>query len=338
MYHYVYKVVDTQTGEFYFGSRSCKCNPEEDILYTGSMSTWSRFDTFNRTNLKKEIIRYDFSSRQKATEYERDVIKIHINDPLNRNYHIPGIGYYMAGTELSQERKLALSIRLQGKTYETLFGKERAEAIKKKQSENMKGSVIGFLSPDYKRNGSSNPMFGKSVKDVWIAKYGEEQAEEMWKMRYHNVFSIEVRKRISTSKSGKTYEELYGHEIANIVKRKISERNKQNPKGCCSPTCVKTGSSNPMFGKSVKDVWIAKYGEEQAEEMWKQKYAKRKNKNPWNKNSRPIIQCDKENVVIAEYQGLQDVLKQNPSFNKPNICNVLLGKRKTANGYIWRYK
>lgn len=31
MNHYVYKIADTLTGEFYFGSRSCDGDPNEEI-------------------------------------------------------------------------------------------------------------------------------------------------------------------------------------------------------------------------------------------------------------------------------------------------------------------
>jgi len=38
-YHYVYKLKHKDTGEFYYGSRTCECNPELND-YMGSMTTW----------------------------------------------------------------------------------------------------------------------------------------------------------------------------------------------------------------------------------------------------------------------------------------------------------
>ena len=39
MKHYVYKLEDKKTKEFYFGSRSCKCEIIND-KYMGSPKTW----------------------------------------------------------------------------------------------------------------------------------------------------------------------------------------------------------------------------------------------------------------------------------------------------------
>lgn len=41
MYHYNYKILNTKTGEFYIGVRSCKCKIEDDP-YMGSSSIWTK--------------------------------------------------------------------------------------------------------------------------------------------------------------------------------------------------------------------------------------------------------------------------------------------------------
>lgn len=81
------------TGEFYFGSRSCACNPMLDIKYLGSMKIWNP----NKANLVKEIIKYDFADRTSATKYEAMIITNHYYDDLNRNYSIPGQKFHTAG-------------------------------------------------------------------------------------------------------------------------------------------------------------------------------------------------------------------------------------------------
>ena len=35
-------------------------------------------------------------------------------------------------------------------------------------------------------SGKNNPMYGRSVKDIWIEKYGKEEANKMWENRYKN--------------------------------------------------------------------------------------------------------------------------------------------------------
>jgi hypothetical protein len=89
----VYKITDIQTGEFYIGSRTCKCNPNDDD-YMGSYYTWKPGNT---DYLVKEIIKYDFDNRNDAVMYEANLIKLHIDDVLNRNYHIPNSGFHAYG-------------------------------------------------------------------------------------------------------------------------------------------------------------------------------------------------------------------------------------------------
>ena len=89
MKHYVYKLENPATKEFYYGSRTCNCNPEDDV-YMGSMTRWK----VDKTILTKTIIKSDFDNRILATEYEAALIYEHIKNPLNRNYHIPAKGFY----------------------------------------------------------------------------------------------------------------------------------------------------------------------------------------------------------------------------------------------------
>lgn len=84
MYHYVYRLEDIKTGEFYIGSRSCQNHPTLDN-YLGSMVVWKP----NKKMLKKEILKSDFKNREDANEYEKFLIESNINDDLNRNFSIP---------------------------------------------------------------------------------------------------------------------------------------------------------------------------------------------------------------------------------------------------------
>lgn len=89
IYHYVYKLTEESTGNFYYGSRSCSCEIIDD-LYMGSMITWKP----DKKLLKKEIIRYDFETREDAIIKESELILENIKNPLNMNFHIPNKGFY----------------------------------------------------------------------------------------------------------------------------------------------------------------------------------------------------------------------------------------------------
>jgi hypothetical protein len=92
MKHYVYKLEDKMSGEFYFGSRTCYTDIEDDD-YMGSMKIWKP----NKKNLKKVILKSDFENREDTLLYEKKLVEENIKHPLNRNYSIPNTGFYYGG-------------------------------------------------------------------------------------------------------------------------------------------------------------------------------------------------------------------------------------------------
>lgn len=79
----------------------------------------------------------------------------------------------------------------------SFFGKKHTEESKKKMSDSHKGKIISQATRDNLakyRYGNTNPMFGKTVYEVWIKKYGKEEADRR---------DICRRKKISKSTSGK---------------------------------------------------------------------------------------------------------------------------------------
>lgn len=97
-YHYVYKLTDITTNEFYYGSRSCDHSPDEDSDYMGSMVTWNPV----KENLVKDLIEINFNTRDDAMLYENEIIKKYINDELNRNYATPYGKFYRLGPPVNK--------------------------------------------------------------------------------------------------------------------------------------------------------------------------------------------------------------------------------------------
>lgn len=131
MFHYVYKLNDPNTGEFYYGSRSCECLPSEDN-YKGSMCKWKP----NKDLLIKDIIKEDFATRQDAYIFERELIIAHTSNPLNRNYNKPSINGKMGGLPGNKN---------------SFFGKTHTQITKDKWKMN-RADV----------SGEKNPMWGKT--------------------------------------------------------------------------------------------------------------------------------------------------------------------------------
>ena len=89
-------------------------------------------------------------------------------------------------------------------------------------------------------SGVDNNMYGKTVYDVWVVKYGEEVAEKKFLD-----FKLKMRKINNESKnmSGKTvfdiWVEKYGEEVADEKMNELREKHSKN----------NSGEGNPMYGK-----------------------------------------------------------------------------------------
>jgi hypothetical protein len=163
MYHYVYKLEHAETGEFYIGSRSSKKHPTIDS-YLGSMKVWKP----NKTKLKKTILKDDFLDRNSAILFESEEISKNIKNNLNRNYHIPQIGFHTQGTITIKDNNdniFQVSMDdpryLSGELKVIWFGRKHTKEAKNKMSISSKGQGIG----------ESNSQYGT----CWITLNGENK-------------------------------------------------------------------------------------------------------------------------------------------------------------------
>ena len=211
-YHYVYYSYE-EYGRGYFGSRSCKCLPEEDIKYFGSFKD----KTFKPTH--KIILKSDYVTREEA--YDDEIIlqqyyKV-VENPhfANRSYQTStgfsrkGIVPYNKGIKMSEKQRKKLS--------ESCKGRKISEETKKKISKAFKGKT---LSEDHKRKiGESNK--GKSKTITEKRKQSDIQRGLTLKGRFsadkNPTKRSEVREKISASckgrvpwNKGKSFPELSG--------------------------------------------------------------------------------------------------------------------------------
>jgi group I intron endonuclease len=65
-----------------------------------------------------------------------------------------------------------------------------------------------------------------------------------------------------------------------------------------------------------------------------------KNVGKWISYSKPVLQFDKQDNLIKEWELIRDaeIFYHPKKINKNNICNCCRGKQKTAYGFIWKYK
>lgn len=72
-------------------------------------------------------------------------------------------------------------------------------------------------------SGKNNPMYGKSIYDIWLEKYGKVEADKRQKEWENNLICWgRGIPNPAEKQKGKTYEELYGKEKAEKIKQKLS--------------------------------------------------------------------------------------------------------------------
>lgn len=188
---YTYFVCNKNTNQFYYGSRyhNIKLNrhPEEDFwihYFTSSKNIKKLIEEFGKESFEFKIILKD-SNYMNCYWYEQDLIKNNISNNLciNRHYIDSATSskvFSTAGVPCSDETKLKISI--------ANTGKSQSIASNNKRSLKTKGISTGPKSLVHKKN-------------ISLAKVGKSTG----------------RKGQSISTKGKTYEEIYGKDVAETL-------------------------------------------------------------------------------------------------------------------------
>ena len=115
---------------------------------------------------------------------------------------------------------------------------------------------------------------GKTNKCSRCVKIGSKRSEEtkkkMSEWQIGKVLSEETRRKISEKVKGRP-SAFKGRTHTTEVKKKLSELAKKRDQNNNPFYKMKfKGKDNGMYGRSVKDVWIKRYGKEKAEQMWRE--------------------------------------------------------------------
>lgn len=156
MKHYLYKITNLKTNQFYIGVRSSK-DPYKD-KYMGSSSLWTKdFIKKNFSDLQKEILDDSFLDRQSANIAEVELLKKYKDDDLCINCLYDIIPSHL-GRKQSEEwiRK-----RIKSGEQANMYGKHHTEETKKQISETLKGRIIS----EETRIKIGNAHRGKIVSD-----------------------------------------------------------------------------------------------------------------------------------------------------------------------------
>ena len=138
-FHYVYRITYTDVPNVYYGSRTCRCLPEDDV-YWGTPVAFKEFMDAHASTRIKTILYTGFGTREKATSCEADLIRKQwdIDKPLSLNAHIPGEKFCMLDRKHKPETRKKMSDSHKGEKNYFYGGTHKPETIKK-ISESRKG-------------------------------------------------------------------------------------------------------------------------------------------------------------------------------------------------------
>jgi len=148
-YHYVYYSYE-EYGKGYFGSRTCKCLPEEDVKYFGS------FSDKNFKPTQKIILKSDYATRKEAYDDEiilQEYYKVVENPHFANRAYQTSTKFSTIGFLITDETRKKLS--------QIRKGKKVTEKTKQKISELHKGKIVSQES----RNKMSNSHKGKILSN-----------------------------------------------------------------------------------------------------------------------------------------------------------------------------
>ena len=185
-FHYVYRITNTTTDYYYYGSRSTNLSPSEDIgIKYFSSSSNKLFIQDQKENPKDyhyKIVRIFESSREDATELEVQLhkkfdVKNHPKFINKANQTSVGFMFDTTGCDFGEQFAKDISIRQTGKS-NSFYGKHHSiETIKQIKE---------------KTTGKNNHFYGKKHSEETIKIIREKSAKSAVGKKY--ISNIELQK------------------------------------------------------------------------------------------------------------------------------------------------
>jgi hypothetical protein len=178
------------------------CGKAKAKMYHGLQITIAKINDSNMTGRQYEILQSQLSQsvKDRWTPEER----------LKRSQMYTGSGGPFFGKHHTEEVKQRASDRIKGKTYEDLYGKEKADELKQKVA----------------KVGEKNGFYGKTHSEeslIQMRRSAAKPKSQAWKDS-----ASKNRKGKEPFNKGKTYEEMYGKEKADELKQKVANAGEKN--------------------------------------------------------------------------------------------------------------
>lgn len=229
---YIYKITNLINNKIYVGQTINSYNKSKDYMGSGRQIKQA-IKKYGIENFKKEVITEGNYNKELLNELEKHYIRLYNSNNSKIGYNLASGGYSAHGYKHSAEQNQNKSIRQKGhltseqtkqKISAAQKGRIFSEETKRKMSISQKTKPL--MKEETKRKISesskyrySNPDNKKSNYQIWLEKYGKEEA---------NKREQEKRLKTAASLAGKPKSEEHKRKISIIHKGKhISEEHKQ---------------------------------------------------------------------------------------------------------------
>jgi group I intron endonuclease len=182
-FNYVYITTNLINNKQYIGDHSTN-NLNDKYLGSG-VGIKNAIKIYGKENFKREILEFFCTKQESFYAQEKYINEYKTLSP--NGYNNSKKGGYVNIKEFSQETRNKIGLKNKGK----IISEEHKQKIKDfmktfKHSEETKQKLRKPKTKTDKyaasKIGSNNPMYKKSLKTLWIEKYGEEEAEIRYKI------------------------------------------------------------------------------------------------------------------------------------------------------------
>jgi hypothetical protein len=178
-YYYVYIITNKILNKCYIGSKMCyKDDPNNDGYWGSSKYLNEEYKIYGFDNFKKEILEYYNDKNSMLNGEGNFILKYKTLTPNGYNRYLPNtkLGFHMGGCKHKEESKQ--------KTRNSLLGVKHTEERKKHESESHLGQPAWNKGKKCECTANErNGMYGISVYDLWVKKYGKEEADRRKELR-----------------------------------------------------------------------------------------------------------------------------------------------------------
>jgi hypothetical protein len=189
----------------------------------------------------------------------------------------------------------------------------------KETKEKIRQSNLGRIQSDYQKQRVSEVNTGVS------RNIGRKATEET-KLKQSLALKGKKKKNMSEETKQKISKANIGKHVTEETKQKISKANMGKPKPLGFGDNIKENRNHSLISKKLKGRIISD------DTKLKQSLAKQ---NKPSNSSKKILQFSLDNNLIKEWNSITEAKKY---IIKGDIQSCVLGKQKTAGGFIWKYK